>query len=142
MKASANAPCPCGSGSKYKKCCGVYHRGKPAEPRRLMRARYCAYAVADVDYLISTTHPDGPIYRRDTESWASELSTYCRSTKFTKLTIHGTETEGNDASGDAFVTFTAEFERPEGPAEFTERSRFRRDGKRWKYLDGEDVPRP
>lgn len=104
-----------------------------------MRARYCAYAVADTDYLVATTHPDGPLFRADAKPWAAELAEYCRQTTFTKLTIHG---DGPLDDGDAFVTFTAEFLQSGVVSEFTERSRFRRDGRRWKYYDGEAVPRP
>jgi SEC-C motif-containing protein len=139
VKVSPNQPCPCGSGAKYKKCCGVYHRGKPAEPPRLMRARYCAYAIGRVDFLIGTTHPDGPLFRPDTKAWARELEDYCSRTSFTRLMLHD---HGAKDDAEAYVTFTAAFDGPTGPGAFTERSTFRRDGKQWKYFDGEVADEP
>lgn len=104
-----------------------------------MRARYCAYAVGDVRYLVATTHPDGPMHRDDATSWRDELTSYCAETTFTGLVIH--ESSASD-DGDAFVTFTAHLRRGGVDSSFTERSRFRRDGTRWKYFDGEDVTAP
>ncbi|MEL6269373.1 MAG: YchJ family metal-binding protein, partial [Chloroflexota bacterium] len=54
-----NAPCPCDSGKKYKKCCRVYHMGVPAPtPEKLMRSRYTAYAAGNMTYIMATTHPE------------------------------------------------------------------------------------
>jgi SEC-C motif-containing protein len=139
VKVSANAPCPCGSGNKYKRCCGVYHRGKPPEPHRLMRARYCAYSIGNVEFIVETTHPEGPMHRPDVTTWSAELSEYCHRTRFTGLTIHEHGALGDD---EAFVTFTAELEQDGSAHEQTERSVFRRDGRRWKYFDGAPVQRP
>ena len=51
--------CPCGSRTPYDACCGRLHRGAAlAEtPEELMRSRYAAYAVGDVDYVFRTWHP-------------------------------------------------------------------------------------
>ena len=50
-------PCPCHSKLTYDTCCEPFHTGKKVAetPERLMRSRYCAYALAKVDYLIATT---------------------------------------------------------------------------------------
>jgi len=100
-----------------------------------MRARYCAYAIGNVDYLIATTHPQGSLFRIDTSGWKRDLRAYCARTSFTGLTIHDDE---HEAGGDAFVTFTARLHRDERDESFTERSRFRRDGRRWKYVEPAD----
>ena len=56
MKFSPNNPCPCGSGKKYKKCCQIYHKGKIAKSAlELMKSRYSAFAVGDIDYIIKTS---------------------------------------------------------------------------------------
>ena len=133
-KAPVNAPCPCGSGRKHKKCCRVFHGGRPAEPARLMPARYCAYAVGNVDYLIATTHPEGPQWRDDEAAWRLELAAYCRATRFLGLTVHSVEIP-QPGEGDAFVTFTAELEHLGQPTSLRERSRFRRHAGRWRYYD-------
>lgn len=135
MKLSVNDPCPCGSTIKYKKCCGVFHKGRPAPPARLMPARYCAYAMGKVRFVIETTHPDGPLHRDDTAAWRAELTEYCKRTRFVGLEVHEVEPE-NDR-GEVFVTFTARLEHNGAASELRERSRFRRDGTRWKYVDGD-----
>ncbi|WP_420993969.1 YchJ family metal-binding protein [Cupriavidus sp. 30B13] len=50
--------CPCGGGD-YAACCGRFHRGEalPANAEQLMRSRYCAYVMGDVEWLRQTWHP-------------------------------------------------------------------------------------
>ena len=49
--------CPCGLAA-YHTCCGPYHSGAklPDSPEQLMRSRYSAYALADIDYIKKTMH--------------------------------------------------------------------------------------
>jgi len=85
---SPNAPCPCGSGLKYKKCCRPYHRGKRApDPLTLMKSRYSAYAAEEADYIIDTTHPEHPEYRQEREIWREEILAFSRGTEFLRLEI-------------------------------------------------------
>jgi hypothetical protein len=54
VKISRNAPCPCGSGQKYKKCCLPQHENAAAEAREERRAAEPATFVAhptDLDEL-------------------------------------------------------------------------------------------
>ncbi|MDD2950112.1 MAG: YchJ family metal-binding protein, partial [Sulfuricurvum sp.] len=61
MKISPNAPCPCHSGEKYKKCCQPYHKGiLPSNAQKLMRSRYSAFALELSNYIMATTHPNNP----------------------------------------------------------------------------------
>ena len=55
----SSEPCPCLSGMSYESCCEPLHREKQraATAEQLMRSRYSAFALAEVDYLIAT-HPD------------------------------------------------------------------------------------
>jgi len=48
--------CPCGSGRQYSESCGLYISGKAKAPtaEALMRSRYTAYTVHDVDYTLKT----------------------------------------------------------------------------------------
>lgn len=49
--------CPCGSAKPYEQCCGPFHRGgNPPTAELLMRARYCAFARKDRDFLLRTWH--------------------------------------------------------------------------------------
>lgn len=136
MKLSANAPCPCGSERKLKKCCALFHGGRPAPPHLLMRARYTAYAIGNVGFLIRTTHPAGPQWQEDGPAWTSELKAYCASTNFVGLTVVEHSIDPGDDNR-AHVTFRAELEQDGRPVGFTERSLFLRDGARWRYHSGE-----
>jgi len=136
MKVSPNAPCPCGSGRKLKKCCGLYHRGRPAPPEALMRSRYTAYAIGNVEYLIRTTHPEGPHWNADTAAWGAELAEYCKHTDFAGLTV--LEHSVDEDAGRGHVTFRADLRQDGRAVGFTERSLFLRHGNRWLYHSGEN----
>jgi len=129
--------CPCGSGSPLPKCCGRLHNGSfPPSPEALMRSRYSAYAVGDVQHVLRTTHPDGPHYRTDRAVWEREVLTFCQATEFLALTVHGS---GFDPDMAGWVEFTATLRRGGADASFRERSRFRPHEGRWCYLDGVHV---
>lgn len=51
--------CPCGSGNPYTLCCKPLHLKKAVAqlPEQLMRARYAAYVMQEIEYLVQTTHP-------------------------------------------------------------------------------------
>lgn len=138
MKLSANAPCPCGRDAKRKRCCGPVHEGRPASPPELVRARYTAYVLGKVRFLIDTTHPSASFFQADRAAWRAELADYCKRVSFSGLEIHAHEVD--EARGEAFVTFTVAMEIDGREAGFTERSRFLREGNRWLYASGELDP--
>lgn len=138
VKLSANAPCPCGRDAKLKRCCGRIHEGAPATPPELVRARYTAFVLGKVRFLIDTTHPSAPHHQEDRAAWRAELQEYCRRVSFAGLAIHGHEVD--EANGEAFVTFTVTMRLDGQDASFSERSRFLRDGNRWRYVTGELDP--
>lgn len=112
--------CPCGSRLPYSDCCGRLHRGvaEATTPEQLMRSRYSAFVVGDPDYLLRTWHPltRPPEVRLDPAvEWLS--------------------LQVLDATGDE-VEFIARYRGPGGRGFQRERSRFRRSGGRWLYLDG------
>jgi SEC-C motif-containing protein len=135
MARSPNAPCPCGSGRKFKRCCQRYHRGTLAPtPEALMRSRFAAYAAGDVDYILATTDPEGPLHRSDRAAWAEEIRRFCALTRFERLEIRAV---GPVADERGEVTFHAKLSRDGADVSFAERSVFvRRDG-RWLYQSGE-----
>lgn len=117
--------CPCGSGRPYGQCCAPAHDGTrpPGTPEALVRARYCAYALGDVPFLVHTWHP---LYR------PAELRLR-EGTRYRSLDIvraHGQEVE-----------FTAVLTSPDGQTyRFHERSRFARLEGRWVYVQGVHPP--
>jgi SEC-C motif-containing protein len=138
VKLSANAPCPCGRDAKLKRCCGRIHEGAPAAPPELVRARYTAFVLGKVRFLMDTTHPTAPHFQSDTAAWRAELQEYCRGVSFSGLEIHGHEID--EARGEAHVTFTVRMRVDGQAAGFTEHSRFLRDGNRWRYVTGDHEP--
>ena len=53
------SPCPCGSTLSYADCCAPLHVGqKTADTAaQLMRARYAAFVLQHVEYIVATTAP-------------------------------------------------------------------------------------
>lgn len=126
-------PCRCGSGLLYARCCGPLHEGAPAPgAAALMRSRYCAYALERVDYLIQTTHPEGPHWQPDRARWRASLRDWCRATRFLGLELLAVDEALPQE--EASVTFRATLSQGAQDISFTERSRFRRHEGRWKYL--------
>jgi len=109
--------CPCGGGDEklsYEDCCKKYHKGKeyPDDPVTLMRSRFSAYAQGEVDYIVSTTHPDNPAIEGSKLDSGKVVSTFkqdvkatCKKVRFLKLDVQSSE-DGADER-EAFVTFQA-----------------------------------
>ncbi|PVZ84778.1 hypothetical protein C9426_21730 [Serratia sp. S1B] len=124
--------CPCCSGLPYHTCCQPFITGEQfaPSPQSLMRSRYSAYMLQDVDYLITTWHPDC-----QAELWRSGIVSSFANTEWLGLTIVE-ETTGSNAD-EGFVEFIARFtESGNSPKMMHERSRFLRLEQRWYYIDG------
>lgn len=128
MVASLQQPCPCGSGATYDACCGRLHRGaaRATTAEELMRSRYAAYAVGDLDHVFRTWHPRT---RPDDLSPDPDLA-------WTRLDIVGAEAGGEDDE-EGEVEFEARYRTPSGSGVLRERSRFARRAGRWVYVDGQ-----
>lgn len=131
--------CPCHSGKKYGQCCQPFHedRRKPS-PRQLMRARYAAYALEGVPYIMKTTHPDSPHFNPQLHEWEKEIFDFCHDTTFESLEVgkfqhkHGSEI--------AFVTFKAGLRDEKGiEVVMTERSEFHFYDGEWFYFEGLEI---
>jgi SEC-C motif-containing protein len=114
------------------------HEGRPASPPELVRARYVAYVLGKLRFLMDTTHPSSPHVRADRAAWRAELAEYCKRARLRGLEIHAHELD--EARGEAFVTFTVAMQLDDRDASFGERSRFLREGNRWLYVSGEQGP--
>lgn len=124
--------CPCNSGKKYGNCCKILHDGGfPESALSLMRSRYAAYALHRPEYIIHTTHPDNPNYKKDYKRWAQEISHFCQNTQFQKLDILEV-IEGRDKS---YVTFHAHLIQNDLKKDLIEKSYFIKVGKQWLYRD-------
>lgn len=101
-----------------------------------MRSRYSAYALVIPEYIIVTTHPANPLYRRDLKAWTEEIRQFGKETEFRGLEIVKIEEKGKTAR----VTFVARLARKGDDLTFTEKSLFERVGNRWLYRSGEVKP--
>ena len=120
--------CPCGSGRPFDDCCGpIVHGGVPAPTAEaLMRSRFTAFALG------LATHVE--------TSWAPETRPADvrvePDRRWTRLDILATE-RGRQLDADGVVEFRAHWEQGDRHGVLHERSRFRRDGARWVYVDGD-----
>ncbi len=133
LKVSVNAPCPCGSKKKYKKCCKIFHNGASAPTALLlMKSRFSAFAVGDATYIMKTTHNENQDYTTDTAAWKSSILEFCNSTVFKQLTIVETQEEKSES----YVTFKAILLQHNHDASFIEKSRFLKEEGKWYYHSG------
>ena len=131
---TTDQPCPCQSNLDYARCCKPYHAGEHAPTAlALMQSRYSAYALAEVDYLLKTTHRENLQYQKNTRAWRDEVLAYCRSTQFLGLVIL------NSAPGEttSTVTFQATLSQNGRLLTLSEKSVFVKTGPRWLYHSGE-----
>lgn len=124
--------CPCNSGKNYNNCCKTLHDGVfPESALSLMRSRYSAYALHKPEYIIHTTHPDNPNYKKNYSQWVQEILHFCQNTQFQKLDILEV-IEGVDES---YVTFNAHLLQNNQEKKLIEKSYFVKYGKQWLYKD-------
>ena len=135
-KTSPNAPCPCGRNAKYKKCCRRWHTGAPAPtPEDLMRSRFAAYSLGLVDYILSTSHPEGP---HGTPEQRDSVAEFCARTDFQGLEVLSAREDGLHGE----VSFYARLSVDGRDESFGERSTFRRVDGRWLYHSGTRIEAP
>ena len=130
--------CPCGSGEKLAACCGPYLEGtkQPASPELLMRSRYTAFAVGDIDYIFDSHDPDtvDQIDRKSTDAWSKQ-------SEWLGLEIIGTNLGGpEDYTGT--VEFVARYKARGTAINHREVATFRKHNGRWLFVDGEEVAGP
>ena len=124
--------CPCGSGRCFERCCDLYLTKKENPPTALdlMRSRYSAFVVENIDYLLETHDPEtrSEVNRDDLADWAEN-------SVWGGLHILGTEAgESNDQEGK--VEFVAHYEQNSKAQSHHELSEFvKKDGK-WFFHQG------
>ena len=128
-----NKLCPCGSGKLFQDCCDLIIRlKKEAETCEvLMRSRYTAYTIGNVDYLMSSHHSSTrPVKeRKSIQKWAASVQW------MGLVIIH---TEGGTATDDSgYVEFRGLYLENGKMDQIHEKSLFRRENGKWVYLSGE-----
>ena len=129
----ASAPCPCHSGKAYGDCCGPILGGTQAAltAEALMRARYTAYALDNVDFLYASS---GDAVRAELDPEGSHK--WARNSVWTGMEVLDVQGGGVD-DDEGTVEFVAHYTVKQRPFSHHERSVFRRVGGEWRFIDGE-----
>jgi SEC-C motif-containing protein len=119
--------CPCGSGRAFAECCGPVLDGSrdAATAEALMRSRFTAFAVGDVDHLERSWAP---------ETRPSQIRVDA-TRRWTRLEILSV-VEGRELAATGVVEFRAQYEVDGVAGHLHERSNFRREHGRWVYVAG------
>ncbi|MDB4297758.1 YchJ family metal-binding protein [Flavobacteriaceae bacterium] len=122
--------CPCGSSKSFSSCCEPIHKDifKAKTPEMLMRSRYSAFTIANIDYLLSSHHSS----TRPTKE-ANEIKEWATNVKWIKLEVLETNIIDNT---EGFVTFKAHFSENNKSEVIFEKSRFVKENNHWTYIDG------
>ncbi len=122
--------CPCGSQQPFDNCCGqfIQQNQLPSTAEALMRSRYTAYTLNNIDYIAATMRGKAaegfdPV---SAKQWAESV-------KWLGLQVLEHEVVSADR---AYVEFIAASEYQGQQQELHERSEFHRIDGRWFYVDG------
>lgn len=128
--------CVCGNPGTTEECCGALISGartaRTAE--ELMRSRYAAYVQGAIDYLVETHDPDSR--SSFDEGSARRWSAQARWQGLSVVAVEG----GGPADTTGVVEFIARYAQDGHPQAHHERSRFRKLGDCWYYMDGAAPP--
>lgn len=130
--------CPCGSRKAYTECCGKYLEGteKPQTAEQLMRSRYTAHVVGNIDYIVNTVHPET---RKNHDS--SAIRDWALNTDWEKLELISREM-GGIPHNSGTVEFKAHFKQGGKSVAHHELSTFRKHEGEWYFYDGRVDPKP
>ncbi|CAZ98229.1 YchJ family metal-binding protein [Zobellia galactanivorans] len=126
-------PCPCNPQVNYSDCCKKAHTDirSVATAEALMRSRYSAFVLGDIDYLQkshhSTTRPN-KIEKRRIKTWAKAVN-------WLKLEVLYTS-EGSETDSSGTVEFKAYYMENGQMGVIYEKSNFSKENGHWVYVDG------
>ncbi|MBV5313182.1 MAG: SEC-C domain-containing protein [Prolixibacteraceae bacterium] len=128
-----NKSCPCGSRQSYDQCCELIISAKKDATTclELMRSRYVAFTLTNVDYLMLSHHSETrpAKERKSIQKWAESVH-------WMGLVI--LNTQSGEASDDiGFVEFRALYMEAGKMQERHEKSLFKRENQKWVYVSGE-----
>jgi SEC-C motif-containing protein len=119
--------CPCGSKLEYINCCQSFIEGKllPQTPEQLMRSRYTAYSLANIDYIQETMFGDAlqDFDAVDAKEWAQSI-------KWLKLEVIRSSMSAEDKG---LVEFIAYYRYQNKKHQLHEVSQFELINQRWYY---------
>lgn len=125
-------PCYCNSNKEYTACCGPIHKGtQPAiTAEALMRSRYSAFVLADINYLMKSHHASTrPIKEKH------DILVWTKSVQWLGLQIISKST-GLASDVEGRVEFKASFVENGKPQCIHENSYFVKENGEWFYKSG------
>lgn len=125
--------CPCGSNIDFKNCCEPFINGDtlPETAEALMRSRYTAYTMANINYIKKTLAPES---QKDFDLEASKE--WAANAQWLGLKIMSVK-KGTSTDTKGVVEFTATYKEGGKTLEHHEVSDFRKNDKgRWFFVDG------
>jgi SEC-C motif-containing protein len=124
--------CPCGSDIAYLNCCKPYVKGRKKAPtaEALMRSRYTAYVVHELDYVVKTCLDKEKANYSGIKDW-SENSTW--------LGLKIISAQGGEGDETGTVVFEATYERHGLKNIHHETAQFKKKEGFWFYEDGKIV---
>ena len=133
---TGNKPCPCNLGDPYSTCCEpLLTRDKNASTAEaLMRSRYTAYVLLDVNYLLKTWHPSTRPANIDPATIPEWYGLHIVRTAL-----------GSETDDQGIVEFKATSLSQKKAWKLHEVSRFVKEDGQWFYVDGDiqgDPPPP
>jgi SEC-C motif-containing protein len=126
--------CPCGSGKKLEECCLpiIEQKTLAKTAEELMRSRYTAFTLANVDYLKNTLAPES---REDFDE--ASTRTWAKNAKWKGLKIISTK-KGQESDKRGTVEFMATYETDGEGIEHHEVAEFRKTAAgQWYFVDGD-----
>lgn len=127
--------CKCCSGKAYKECCEPLIRGerKAETAEELLRSRYCAYAISEIDYIYETIHPD----RRE-EFDRQSISDWSQKSEWHELEIVDSENGGKEDE-QGTIEFVAHYSENGEKRRHHELATFEKQDGQWFFVDGQGV---
>lgn len=125
--------CPCNPQKTYKTCCAIAHENIAAvtTAQQLMRSRYSAFVMGNVNYLQRSQHSS----TRISDNEANEIGKWTKTVQWLKLEILET-TRGLERHSEGNVHFKA-FYMENGLTQIIEEdSNFIREHGYWVYVNG------
>lgn len=124
--------CPCSSGRAYGDCCGAIISGAraAATAEEVMRARYSAYVVGEIEYIIESTYPD-----KRSECDEKSIREWSENSEWHGFEVLSTE-GGQVGDSEGKVEFTARFTEDRINKTLHETGTFKKSDGVWYYVDG------
>jgi SEC-C motif-containing protein len=123
--------CPCGAGKDYQSCCQPIHQNpkKALKPEQLMRSRYSAYVLGNIDYIEKTmcSPASDDFNTEESKQWAERV-------EWLGLEILQSKRIPNKPQGT--VTFIARYKDHAKEGAIAEKSFFIKKSGQWFYSHG------